>query len=483
VNGPLRRLAGLLVIGFALMLGMATWVQVIAADRYRLDPRNPRPGLTQSGKERGRILAGDETILAESLPDPDHRGSFIRVYPEGAAFTYPVGWSSREFGENGLEEAYSTQLRSRRDLTLSDLLAALLGEDLRPHHLVTTIDPAVQRAAYQALDGQAGAVVAIDPATGAILAMVSSPSFDPAILEEEDAETTWAELSTDPARPLLDRSTEEHYPPGSTFKTVVAGAAIDTGTAGPETAFPDPVEFQLPGSTATISNFDGEVCNDGIQATMEQAFVRSCNTIFAELSIETGAEEIGLTADASGFNRQIPFPWPLAPSVFPTAELIDDPAALAQSGIGERDVRATPLVMAMVAAGVANQGVVMQPYLVARIIDAEGQAVEETLPIPFERSMAAATAGVVSQMMEEVVSQGTGTAARIQGMRVAGKTGTSSGAGGLPNAWFIGYAPAEAPTIAVAVVVEAGGKAGEDATGGSVAAPIARQVLLAYLDR
>jgi peptidoglycan glycosyltransferase len=138
--------------------------------------------------------------------------------------------------------------------------------------------------------------------------------------------------------------------------------------------------------------------------------------------------------------------------------------------------------MAMVAAGVANQGVVMQPYLVARIIDAEGQAVEETLPIPFERSMAAATAGVVSQMMEEVVSQGTGTAARIQGIRVAGKTGTSSGAGGLPNAWFIGYAPAEAPTIAVAVVVEAGGKAGEDATGGSVAAPIARQVLLAYLD-
>jgi peptidoglycan glycosyltransferase len=471
----------LLMIGFALMIGMATWVQVIAADRYRLDPRNPRPALTQSGKERGRILAVDETILAESIPDPDHRGSFLRVYPEGAPFTYPVGWSSREFGETGLEEAYSTQLRSRRDLPLSDLLAALLGEDLRPHHLVTTIDPAVQQAAYEALDGQTGAVVAIDPTTGAILAMVSSPSFDPAILEEEDAETTWMELSTDPSRPLLDRTTQEHYPPGSTFKTVVAGAAIDTGTAGPETTFPDPTEFQLPGSTATISNFDGEVCNDGVEATVEQAFVRSCNTIFAEVSIATGAEEIGLTADASGFNREIPFPWPLAASVFPTADLVDDPAALAQSGIGERDVRATALVMTMVAAGVANQGVVMHPYLVSRIIDATGATVEETQPIPFERSMAAATAGVVGEMMQKVVREGTGTAAAISGVRVAGKTGTSTGVGNLPNAWFIGYAPAEDPTIAVAVVVEAGGKAGEDATGGSVAAPIARQVIEASL--
>jgi peptidoglycan glycosyltransferase len=462
---------------------MTTWVQVVAADTYRLDPRNARFNLTQTGKERGLIVSADGVVLARSDPDPATTGSFIRSYPEGAAFANVVGYSSLLFGEQGIERAYSSDLRSRRDFTISDLLSVILGRDLRPQNLQLNIDASLQRLAYQALAGQAGAVVALDPLTGAVRALVTSPSYDPSLLLGTDAANQYQVLLEDPARPLSDRATRELYPPGSTFKTVVAAAAIDSGTATQETTFADPAEFPLPGSTAVIQNAGGGPCNNGTSTTLLQAFVRSCNTTFARIAIEVGAEPIGEIAQQIGFNREIPFPWPVAESAFATSVLANDDAALGQSGIGERDVRTTPLQMAMVAAAVANQGTVMVPNLVARIFDSDGNEVETVEPTVLDTAFTPDTAFVMSQMMERVVTEGTGRQAAVPGVRVAGKTGTSTGVEGRPHAWFIGFAPVDAPTIAVAVFVEAGGNIGENASGGSVAAPIASQLISGWLNR
>ncbi|MEX0666976.1 MAG: penicillin-binding transpeptidase domain-containing protein, partial [Acidimicrobiia bacterium] len=343
MNRPTRRLATAVLVAFGLLGLMASWVQVVAADTYRLDPRNARFSLAQSGKERGLIVSADGVVLARSDPDPATTGAYVRVYPEGAPFTHVVGYSSLLFGQQGLELAYSNELRSRRDLTISDLISVILGRDLRPLNLQLTIDADLQRLAYQALGGQRGAVVALNPATGEVLAMVSTPSYDPGLLLGTDAATQWQTLLDDPNRPLADRATREIYPPGSTFKTVVATAALESGLATPETSFPDPAEFPLPGSTATVSNAGGGVCNNGVSTTLLRAFVASCNTTFARLAIEVGAESIGAIADGVGFNGEIPFPWTVAESAFPTAEVSLDQAALGQSGIGERDVRATPL--------------------------------------------------------------------------------------------------------------------------------------------
>lgn len=481
MNGPVRRLSIALFAGFFVLLGAVTWFQVIHADSLKADPRNPRPALSERGKERGLIVTIDGEVVAQSVEDPEDPRSFARLYPGGEAFAHVVGYNSFIVGDSALENAYAPELRSRRDLTISDLIAVMLGRDLRPQSLEITVDSDLQTAAYQALAGQTGAIVALDPSSGAILAAVSSPSFDPEALLGADATEVWDALLADPASPLSDRATREIFAPGSSFKTVVTATALDTGDAGPETKFPDPVAFQLPGSTATISNANERVCNDGVSVTLLRAFVRSCNTIFADLSVRLGADDIGITAEAMGFNRDIPFPWFVPHAVFPVDELRDDPAALAQSGIGERDVRATPLHMAMVAASVANGGVTPTPFLVSRIFDADGETVEQIETAALGRAMAPATASVLGQMMERVVTEGTGRLAAVPGVRVAGKTGTSQGPDGLPNPWFIGFAPVENPTIAIAVLIEGGGSVGDSASGGSVAAPIASELISLWM--
>jgi peptidoglycan glycosyltransferase len=482
MNGPIRRLAAALFTGFAILLFAVTWFQVVRADELKTDPRNPRPALADRGKERGLIVSADRTVLARSVPDPDDPRSFVREYPEGPAFAHAVGYSSFLVGASGLEAEYSSELRSRRDLTISDLVAVILGQDLRPKTVEVTLDAALQRLAFDALGEHRGAVVAMDPRTGAVLASVSKPSFDPSVLNALDGAEQWDNLLADPNRPLLDRATRERYPPGSTFKTVVAAAGLDTGKATPATEFSDPAEFRLPNSTATISNFDGGPCNNGETTTLLQAFVRSCNTIFADLAIQLGASDIGITAEALGFNRDIEFEWTVAEAVFPVGELEDDPAALGQSGIGERDVRATPLHMAMVAAAVANEGMVPSPFLMQRVVDATGATVAGTEPAAMQ-AMSAETASVLSQMMERVVTEGTGRRAAVPGVRVAGKTGTATGQGGFPNTWFIGFAPVADPQIAVAVFVEGTPASGETASGSATAAPIAALLIENWVGR
>ncbi|HIE22229.1 MAG TPA: hypothetical protein EYP73_06490 [Acidimicrobiia bacterium] len=289
MNGPIRRLALGLLAGFGVLLVLVSWFQVVRADALKNDPRNPRPALTERGKERGLIATIDGTVVARSVETPTGR-SFVRIYPEGEAFAHSVGYSSFLVGDTGLEAAFASDLRSRRDLTISDLISAILGRDLRPKSIEITIDARLQRAAREALGDQQGAVVALDPATGAILAAVSTPSFDPNPLVGAGAAAAWDSLLNDPGRPLFDRATRELFAPGSTFKTVVMATALDTGIADPETEFPDVREFELPGSTATISNFGGGLCQEGATVTLLTAFVRSCNTVFADLTLRLGAE-------------------------------------------------------------------------------------------------------------------------------------------------------------------------------------------------
>ena len=482
MNGPIRRLAIGLFFAFLVLLGATSWIQAVAADTYRNDPRNTRQAISQAGKERGVIVSAEGTVLAESVPDAEDPRRFVRTYPEGPPFAHVVGYTSRLVGDAGLEDAYVDDLRSRRDLTISDLVSAVLGQDLRPRSIRLTIDAELQKAAYEALGDRSGAVVALDPRTGAVLAMVSTPSFDPGSLEGTDAAANWEKLLADPTNPLADRATRELYPPGSTFKTVVAAAAIDVGVADPETTFPDPAEFDLPGSTATISNFGGGLCGDGESVTLMRAFVRSCNTVFADLSIQVGAEDIGVVAEGLGFNDRLDFPWRVAESVFPVGRVDNDDAALAQSGLGERDVRATPLQMAMVAAAIANNGSVMQPYLVDQIFNADGDAVSQTDPQKLSDAMSPETALTLTEMMERVVTEGTGTNATVPGVRVGGKTGTAAAPDGASYPWFIGFAPLEAPTIAIAVMFEPQAETGESDTGGRVAAPVAGSLIAHWLE-
>lgn len=482
MNGPIRKVAIAVLVAFAMLLADVTYIQAIAGPGYRDDARNPRVQIGISGRERGLIVDADGVRLATSESLADDPRVFVRVYPESGLFAHSVGFTSRLFGDWGLESSYATELRSKRDLTISDLIDALLGRDLQARSLELTLVAELQRQATEALGNQRGAVVAIDPSTGAILAFVSSPTFDPNTILDSAGAANWDALSNDPAEPLRDRASRESYPPGSTFKVITAAAAIEAGVAGPDTLFANLVELPLPGSTAMIRNFAGSLCGDGAEVTLREAFRRSCNTVFGQLAMDLGAARIEEQAGLFGFNRDIPFEWEALAGVFPDAASFGgDLAALAQSGLGQRDVQATPLLMAMVAAAIANGGNEMEPFMVARIYDAAGAVVDERAPSVWATPISPATADVMAGMMEQVVASGTGTRAAVSGVRVAGKTGTAETENGPPHAWFIGFAPVEFPTIALAVVVEEGGNAGENATGGSVAAPVAQQVFEYWL--
>jgi peptidoglycan glycosyltransferase len=477
MNGPIRRLALAIFVGLALLLANVTYIQLARGPEYRDDPRNPRVLLARSSKERGTIVDRSGKILARSVQDPLAQGGFIRRYPQGADTVHAVGYSSLLFGDRGLERAYASELRSKEDVTISDMVAALLGRDLRPQSLVSTIDLDIQRIATEQMDGVEGAIVALDPATGEIVAYVSHPDFDPAPLLDATSAPAGDALEADPDQPLLDRVVAETYPPGSTFKIVTLAAALENGVASPETLFDDPVEFDLPGSTATIRNFDRSTCAGGGEVELAVAFTRSCNTVFADLGIQVGADRMVQQAEAFGFGDPVPFIYDVVASTIPSADnFTNNEAALGQSAIGQRDVRATPLQMAQVAAAIANGGVPMQPQLVREIVDADGATINTTEPVPGPRAVSEDTASTLTELMIDVVENGTGRNASVAGLTVAGKTGTAETETGPPHAWFVGFANDGARILAIAVVVADGGSLGDEATGGSVAAPIARAI-------
>jgi penicillin-binding protein A len=480
VNEPLRRTAWAILAGFLVLAVATTWVQGVAGPDYRDDPRNPRLVASRVGRERGAIVTAESVVVAQS--DPAETGqTFERSYPTNEEYAHTVGFVSVLFGARGLEQERAGDLVSNRDATISGVLNVLMGGDPRPRGLRLTIRDDLQTVAREALGDQRGAVFALDPQTGAVLAAVSSPGFDPNPLVGPDAAPEGRVLEDDPGEPLVDRTIERTYPPGSVFKVVTTAAALDAGVAGPSTEFPDPVELILPGSTSTISNADGGTCGNGSEVTLEQAFIASCNTVFAALGMELGAEQLADAASAFGFNQTIPYDLDVLASVFPDARAFaTDAPAMAQNAIGQRDVRATPIQMALVAAAVANGGEIMIPHVVSDVFTADGEIESSTTPTLWRRATSPASAAVLTDMMERVVTSGTGRNAAVPGVRIAGKTGTAEVSDGRPHAWFVGFgpvAPAEGQRqIAIAVLVESGGSAGETASGGSVAAPIAQRV-------
>lgn len=482
MNGPIRQLAMTLFASFAVLVGVVTWIQVIRGPEYRDDPRNARVITAFAGRERGTIITADGVVVATSQPDPADARLWERSYPESDLYAHAAGYATVLFGSTGLEASQSEALVSDRDSTISGVLNAMLGGDLRPRGLRLSIRHDLQTAASEALGDQHGAVVALDPETGAVLAMVSNPSFDPNQLIGLDAAPRGTALDEDPDQPLLNRATQETYNPGSTFKVIASAAAMDSGIAGPGTEFADVEAIGLPGSTATIRNASRDVCGDGTTVTLSTALARSCNTVFAALGIELGAVALVEQAEAFGFNVAPTADFETVASPIPSVDdFAGDLAAVAQTAIGERDVRATPLQMALVAAAVANGGQVMEPYVVAEIFTSDGTVQERTQPVVSRRAVSPATAASLAEMMERVVTGGTGTRAAVPGVRIAGKTGTAEVPGDAPHAWFIGFGPIDGgedgPGIAIAVLVENGGAAGEDASGGTVAAPIAKAVL------
>lgn len=481
MNRSVRRAAYALLLCFALLVVAVTWTQAVAGPDYRDDSRNPRLTAWRTGRERGPIVTSDDVLVAVSNPSEADGNLYTRSYPQADLYAHTVGYTSVLFGTTGIEQAWASDLQSDRDSTISGVLNGLLGGDPRPRGLRLTLEHSLQSLAAEALGDQRGAVVALDPETGAVLAMVSTPGFDPNSLVGASSGPIGDALTQDPTEPLRNRATDESYAPGSIFKVITAASGLDVGLVSPSSVFEDPVELALPGSDATISNFDGSVCNDGRNVTLEMAFVRSCNTVFGQLGMDVGGVDLAATSEQFGFNERIPFDLFVLTSRFPNGPgLATDAAATAQNAIGQRDVQTTPLLMALSAAAIANDGTAMAPYLVKDVFTSDGSVASSTEPRTWRRATSPATASVLTDMMEQVVSSGTGRKAAVPGIRIAGKTGTAEVTGEAPHAWFIGFGPV-APdegerSIALAVIVESGGDFGESATGGSVAAPIAQKL-------
>lgn len=485
MNVPLRRAAYAILAAFMVLMALTTYIQVVQGPSLRDDPRNARVIAWRTGRQRGPITSSDGTVLALSTPSNVDPKLYERQYPEGDLYAHTVGFTSVLYGSRGIERTQSTSLVSNRDATISGVLNGLLGGDTNPRGVRLTLDHQLQQVAAEALGNQRGAVVAIDPTTGAILVMVTYPSFDPNKLVGPDAGPAGTELEEDQDEPLRNRAIDETYSPGSSFKVVTTASGLDAGLIGASTEFDNPVELELPGSTATISNYNKKPCGNDSTVTLGTAFVRSCNTVFAQLGMDLGGDRLGLTALAFGFNQPVPFEFAVLESFFPRQGSIEnDPAATAQNAIGERDVKATPLLMAIAAGSIANSGTAMTPYLVDQVFTSDGIVEIQTNPGVWRRTMSPASAAVLSDLMEQVVISGTGRKAAVPGVRIAGKTGTAEVTGKSPHAWFIGFGPvgasSETRQIAIAVIVESGGNFGESATGGSVAAPIAQLILEAF---
>ena len=487
MNRPLRRVGAACLVLFGLLLLQVNWIQVVKAKDYRTDPRNRRVLLREYDRERGPIVVGtgsNRVAIARSVPTGDAL-KYLRTYPGGEPGMYaPVtGFASFVYGYTGIERQENSVLSgSDERLLVRRLSDYITGRQIKGGTIELTLNPKAQRAAFDGLKGKRGAVVALDPRTGAVLAEASSPSYDPNPLSSHDGRSIRASyqalvrLASDP---MLNRGVQKTYPPGSTFKVITSAAALSHGLT-PQTRIPSPNVLDLPGTTANLRNFGGEHCGDGRTDTLLNALEISCNTAFGALGMRLGQDVVRRQAEAFGFgDSSLDLPQPVATSVFPT-DLTK--AQTAQSSIGQYDVRVTPLQMAMVAAGIGNGGDIMRPYLVSRALAPDLSELGKADPKLYRHAVSSSVATQLTAMMVAVVQSGTGTRAQISGVTVAGKTGTAQhGPGAAPHAWFIGFAPAVHPVVAVAVVVEDGGSLGSDATGGKVAAPIARAVMEAVL--
>jgi peptidoglycan glycosyltransferase len=472
MNRPIVRLFGLVVALFALLLGFTSRWTVFQASALRENPLNDRRLLEQERIDRGPILAANGTVLARSARGRE--GTYERTYPTGAEFAHAVGYAYVDLGRAGLERYRNAILEGEPSSGLQAILDQLQGRREQGDEVLTALDPRAQRAAIAALGGHEGAVVALDPRTGAVRVMASTPSYDPAALRSP---ASYAKLEHAAGDPLVNRATQYGYAPGSTFKVVTATAALDTGQFTPSSTLSGRNGIVVSG--VPLKNDEDESFG---QLTLTQALAKSVNTVWAQVAEHVGKRTLARYMSRFGFDAKPQLDYPaeemsasgeylpgqrLLP---PTSPLVD----VGRMGIGQDKLQVTPLQMAEVAAAVANDGRLMAPHLTERIVDPEGRTVEAITPRVQSVVMKPATAAAVTTMMEAVVNEGTGTSAQIPGVQVAGKTGTAETEIGtaLNNVWFIAFAPAANPTVAIAVTLK-----GVPGYGGAFAAPVARQVM------
>jgi peptidoglycan glycosyltransferase len=491
MDRQIRRLGYALVVLFVLLFVQVNYIQVIAANRIANNPANTTRLLIQAASiDRGDILARDgRTVLAESVPT---RGEFKyqRKYPLGPLDADVTGYYPLFGAPTDLEATYNDFLSGRAtELLPSTLVDQILGRPRKGGSVVTTIDPNLQKIASDELQKHgAGAVVAMDPATGEILAMVSNPTFDPNPLASHDqktAQSAFQRLEKDPAKPLLANANDQLYPPGSTFKLVTAAAALESGV-DPNAPIWDnpPGSLDLPLTSHNLSNFGGETCPGGSKISLAQALTVSCNVVFGEVGMQVGAKALAAQAHAFGFSENVPFNIGFAEGEFPDPKTLDAPTT-AFSAIGQSSVTANPLQIAMVGSAIANGGTLMRPQLVEQVRDSQGNVVRAFRPDVYGHPISSQTASDLTSMMISVVNSGTAQGLNIPGNQMAAKTGTAQHGTGSqpPHAWFVAFAPASAPHIVVAVLVLDGGNLGSDATGAQEAGPIAKAVLEAALQR
>jgi penicillin-binding protein A len=476
MNRPIVRLYGFVLVLFALLLAFTSRWTVFEASSLRANALNKRSLLEQQRIDRGAILAADGTVLARSVRGAE--GTYSRRYPTGAQFAHAIGYSYIDLGQAGLERYRSPELSGESSTGVQSILDELQGRKRKGDELMTTLRPAAQRTAIAALGEHEGAVVALQPKTGAVEVMASTPSFDPNRLRNPKAYEALARQRN--GTPLVNRATQFGYAPGSTFKVVTATAAIDSGAFTPLSTVSGRDNVVISG--VPLKNDSGESFGD---ITLTEGLAKSVNTVYAQVAERLGKATLARYMARFGFDKKPQLDYPaeemsasgeyLGPRLLqPTSERVD----LGRMGIGQDKLAVTPLQMAEVAAAVADGGTLMRPHLTARILDPDGRTVERVAPQVQSVVMKPSTAAAVTAMMEAVVSEGTGTSAQIQGVQVAGKTGTAETQLGqaINNVWFIAFAPARNPTVAVAVTLK-----GVPGQGAAFAAPVAKQVIEALL--
>jgi peptidoglycan glycosyltransferase len=481
MNRQIRRVGIVLMALFVALFVQLNYLQVVKAHKLTTDPRNTRLALATFAHARGAIQTADGLVVAQSVPSNDGF-KYQRQYPQNELFAQTTGYFSFTYGTEGVEQTYDGELNGKSLSVRLKHLSDLLTDRQRVANVTLTMSSKLQQVAKAALGNKKGSVVALDPSTGNVLALWSFPSYDPNVLAShvtKDVAVHWSQYQTDPTHPMLPRTYRERFFPGSTFKVVTAAAALEKAPDIAARTYPSETSIELPQTNhQRLSNFGGERCGGALPDILRI----SCNTAFAQMGLDLGAQKLADQAMAFGFDQRPPLDLPaVAQAKFPQAgDFAHNLPALAKSAIGQQDVAATPLEMALVAAGVANGGVIMKPHVMSEIRDSEGTVVRQYKPEPWMRAMSAENAAHLRDLMIGVVKGGTGTAARLPGIDVAGKTGTAQTGRNTAHAWFIAFAPAQAPKIAIAVIVEEQPGVG-DATGGKVAAPIAKAVMQAAL--
>jgi peptidoglycan glycosyltransferase len=511
VNTTLRRLSTVVMAMFVALMVSTTWIQFVTASDLNEDPRNFRNIYSELGRDRGPIVVGGEPIVTSEEVDDDYK--YQRTYSggdAGAASVYAplTGFFAVTGTYTGLERFANGYLGGEDDSLWLDRLQNLItGEEAQGSSVELTIDPEVQKAAWDALGDYTGAAVALDPKTGAILAMVSKPSFDPnpiAVHNAGDATAAYnkllnekpqvnsedGEVRLSPYGPTINRTINATYPPGSAFKLLTSAAAIEYDGVTPDTEIPAEVVYQLPGTTGPngqVGNFGGETCDASGKMTLKRALAISCNTAFLDLANEVGKDGMQRMFKDFGFTESLDIPMTTTIGAYPGLiggdEDDDSDARISLSGIGQGSVRMTPLQVAMISAAVANDGDLMEPYLIKNVRDSDLELVSQTKPSRYKSPFSSSTADALTEMMVEVVNDGSGEGAQIQGVQVAGKTGTAEDNPRSPTLWFTSFAPAEDPQVAVAVVLENEGQSTNETTGGALASPIARQIMQAAISR